>query len=226
MRERYLHALAELEAQIRDMGGLVKRAVHNAIWALEHNAPAFAHEIIAKDRAIDERRYAIETAALDVIARQQPLARDLRTVSAILDLASELERIGDYAEGIAKILLRCAAQPALALPAPIPAMAAHAEAMLHDALEALHNRDPEAAVRLERADTSVDVLYIEVTAWAMQSMRKSPQTLERAMYYLWIAHNLERIADRTVNIGERTTFIATGTLESKSAAAFEARRKG
>jgi phosphate transport system protein len=224
MRERYLHALAELEAQIREMGALVERAVHNAIWALEHNEPAFAHDIIAKDRAIDARRYAIETAALQVIARQQPLAGDLRVVSAILDLASELERIGDYAEGIAEIFLRCETLLPLALPAQISKMAGNAEAMLHDALEALHQRDPEAAVRLETADTTVDVLYIEVTAWAMQSMREAPQTLERAMYYLWIAHNLERIADRTVNIGERTTFIATGTLGTKSAAAFEARR--
>ncbi|MBA3469160.1 MAG: phosphate signaling complex protein PhoU [Herpetosiphonaceae bacterium] len=215
MRERYLHALAELEGQIRDMGALVKRAVHNAIWSLEHNQPAFAHEIIAKDREIDMRRYAIETAALHVIARQQPLAGDLRVVSAILDLASELERIGDYAEGIAEIFLRCARQPPLALPPPISTMARHAEAMLNDALESLHNRDPEAATRLEAADTAVDVLYIEVTAWAMQSMRESPQTLERAMYYLWIAHNLERIADRTVNIGERTSFIATGVVAGK-----------
>jgi len=211
MRERYLHALAELEEQIRAMGSLVERAVHNAIWSLEHNEAGFAHDIIAKDQVIDECRYAIETAALDVIARQQPLARDLRVVSAILNLASELERIGDYAEGIAEIFLRCAALPPLALPAQIPAMALHAEAMLRDALDALHRRDPEAAARLEAADNTVDVLYIEVTAWAMQSMREAPQTLERAMYYLWIAHNLERIADRTVNIGERTSFIATGT---------------
>lgn len=217
MRERYRYALAELDEQMREMGMLVERAVREAIWSLEHHSLAFARQVIAHDSAIDERRYAIETAALTVIARQQPLAGDLRVVSAILGLSSELERIGDYAEGIAEIMLRCEALLPLALPPQISAMARHAQAMLRDALDALHKRDAQAASRLESADTVVDVLYIEVTAWAMQSMREDAATLERAMYYLWIAHNLERIADRTVNIGERTTFIATGAFDTSTA---------
>lgn len=213
MREHFLHALAELEGQIRDMGNRVSLAVRDALWSLERNEPIFARQIIANDNVIDELRYQIETNALSVITRQQPMARDLRVVSMFLELASELERIGDYAEGIAELVIRCIELPALDQPAQIKTMALKAQAMLRDALDALHERDPQAAERLEHSDDEIDGLYREVLAWTFATMRSQPDYVERAMYYLWIAHNLERIADRTINIGERTSFIATGIID-------------
>lgn len=210
MREHFFHDLAQLEAQIRDMGDVVCRSVRDALWALERNEPAFAQQVIVNDNDIDDRRYEIETAVLQVIARQQPLARDLRVVSSFLELASEIERIGDYAEGIAELAIRCATLAPLAMPPFINQMAECAQTMLRDALDALHSRDPQAANRLETADDQVDAIYREMLAWSFETMRTQPEHVERTTYYIWIAHNLERIADRTINIGERTAFIATG----------------
>lgn len=214
IRGHYLHDLAELERQIYELGSEVKTAVSRAMWSLEHHAPAFAMQVIDHDNVIDDLRYAIEQAAFSLIARQQPLARDLRAISAITGLASELERIGDYAEGIAAIVVRSVQLPALEPPAMLSQMAEKAQAMLDDALLALQHRDASAAERLENADSVVDALYQEVHRWSLRLMHDEPQHIERAMYYVWAAHNLERIADRTVNIGERTVFIATGILSA------------
>ena len=212
MREHYLHALSELERQLDLLAKRVEQAIHESMWALEHQSLGFARQVIENDNVIDDSRYTIEQTALNLIARQQPLARDLRVVSAILGLASELERIGDYAEGIAEISIRCEYLPPVELPELIPQMTQHALSMLKEALEALHQRDAEAFERLHQKDDIVDNLYSELTTWAFEIMRENPQTLERATYYLWIGHNLERIADRTINIAEKAAYIATGTL--------------
>ncbi len=213
MREHYRHVLADLESELAQLGTDVQSAVHAALWALEHESLGFAKQVITNDSLIDQRRYALERSALDLIARQQPLARDLRLVSTILSLASELERIGDYAEGIAELVLRCASLPPLILPEQIAAMATQSQAMLKAALSALHQRDAQALERLEADDNVVDDLYRTMTAWAFTTMREQPAVLERATYYLWVAHNLERIADRTINIAEGAVFISTGTVD-------------
>ncbi|HEY1016119.1 MAG TPA: phosphate signaling complex protein PhoU [Herpetosiphonaceae bacterium] len=215
-RGHFLHDLAELERQIMELGAEAETAVTRAMWALTHRAPIFARQVIANDSVIDERRYAVEQAALHLLARQQPIAGDLRKVSAITGLASELERIGDYAEGIAEIVLRCAElpEPVLELPPMIEAMSARALAMLRQALRSLAERDSGAAARLETEDSEVDTLYREAVDWSMCQMRAEPANVESAMYYVWVAHNLERIADRTVNIAERAAFIVTGILSA------------
>lgn len=211
-RTRYTHDLAALERQVYDLGTDVAQAIHHAVWALQHRAVAFAQEVIAHDTEIDDQRYAIEQAALSLMARQQPMAGDLRMVSALTGMASELERIGDYAEGIAEIVIRCAAIPVLELPAPLESMVAQALAMLQRALDALLHRDPDRAAELEQADSLVDTLYREIVHWSLAIMRTQPDHAESALYYVWVAHNVERIADRTVNIAERAAFVATGVV--------------
>lgn len=216
MREHYYHSLAELEGQLREMGQLVERAVREAAWALERSETGFARQIVANDTAIDELRYTIETAALNLIARQQPLARDLRTINTMIGTATELERIGDYAEGIARLVLRIDHLAPAEPPPQLPSMAAIAQHMLRDAMAAFVMRDAQAGPRFQLADNEIDDLYSDLSAWVLNRMREQPAAIERMIAYLQTAHNFERIADRTVNIAERTTFIATGVLDAKS----------
>ena len=215
MRERYLHNLAELEAQLREMGGLVERAVREATWALERNEVGFAQRVIASDDLIDSTRYEVENAALNLIARQQPLAGDLRIINTVIGVATELERIGDYAEGIAKLVVRNSTLPPASFPPQLHPMATQAQVMLNTSLQALFNREPNAADRFHLEDRAMDALYHELSVGTLARMREEPPAIERLVYYLQIAHNYERIADRTVNIAERTTYIVTGVLNTK-----------
>lgn len=215
MRERYKHNLAELEAQLREMGGMVERAVREATWALERTEVGFAHHVIANDDLIDSTRYEVENAALNLIARQQPLARDLRIINTVIGVATELERIGDYAEGIAKLVLRNSTLPPALVPPQLHPMATQAQVMLNSSLQALLEREATAADRFHTEDRAMDALYHELSVGILARMREEPNAIERLVYYLQIAHNYERIADRTVNIAERTTYIVTGVLNTK-----------
>ncbi len=212
IRGHYEHKFAELERRLLALGEMVDRAIVYAVWALMHRDIGAARRVIANDTAIDEQRYEIEEQALRLIARQQPLAGDLRAISSWMGLASELERIGDYAEGLAAVVVRTADLPALDVPPLLEQMAAEARVMLRKAIDAVVARDATAAEQMERADDHVDELYSRVLQELLAVMRDHPDLSESATYLLWAAHNLERIADRTVNIAERAVFIATGTL--------------
>ena len=212
IRGRYEHDIADLQRRLLTLGDIVDRAIVNAVWALMHHDIGGARRVIANDTDIDEQRYLLEDEALRLIARQQPLAGDLRAISSWMGLASELERIGDYAEGIAAVALRAAELPMLEPPVLLNQMASEARVMLRQAIQAIVARDPTAAERMERADDQVDALYARVLQELLAVMRERPDLSETATYLLWAAHNLERIADRTVNIAERAAFIATGTL--------------
>ena len=211
IRTHYAHDLADLQRRLLWLAETVEQAIVRAVWALMNADAAAARRVIAGDTTIDSLRYDLEEFALRLIVRGQPLAGDLREISAFMALAAELERIGDYAEGIAKIVLRRAALPDLEVPATLNEMARAAREMLQQALRALVERDAAAVERLERADDTVDQLYRQLTADLMALMREEPLQIEAALYLLWVAHNLERIADRTVNIAERAAFVATGT---------------
>ena len=212
IRGHYEHDIADLERRLLALGEMVDRAIVNAIWALMHHDIGGARRVIANDTAIDEQRYEIEEQALRLIARQQPLAGDLRAISSWMGLASELERIGDYAEGLAAVVVRTADLPVLEPPPLLNQMATEARMMLRKAIHAIVARDASAAEQMERADDHVDELYSRVLRELLAVMREHPDLSETATYLLWAAHNLERIADRTVNIAERAVFIATGTL--------------
>jgi phosphate transport system protein len=212
IRGNYEHSIADLQRRLVALGDLVDTAIIKSLWALRDHDVAAARRVIANDTAIDEQRYELEEQALRLIARQQPLAGDLRAISSWMGLASELERIGDYAEGIAAVTVRIAELPVLELSPLFSQMANEARAMLKDAIQAIVDRDATAAERLERADDHVDALYEQVLRQLLAIMRDQPELSETATYLLWAAHNLERIADRTINIAERAAFIATGTI--------------
>ncbi|MDQ5852614.1 MAG: phosphate signaling complex protein PhoU, partial [Chloroflexota bacterium] len=162
IRAHYEHDLAELQRRLLSLGETVERSIVSAVWALMHRDASAARRVVRDDAVIDELRYDLEEHALRLLALQQPLASDLRTISALMGLASELERIGDYAEGIAAVVLRSAALADFEAPPLVYQMAQEARAMLRTALQAVVERDAGAVERLERADDQVDDLYQQV----------------------------------------------------------------
>jgi phosphate transport system protein len=205
--------LRSLQDDLLRLAGLAEAAVGRAVTALQNQDIEEARRIIAEDDIIDRQQYALEDRALLLIARQAPMAVDLRTISAVISIASELERIGDYAEGIAKIAIRGAGEPLLKPLIDVPRMAEKAQQMLRAAVEAFVNRDVEAARRLGTADTEVDDLTTQVQNELLTFMLRDPNNIERALHLMFVAHNLERVADRTTNIAERLVFLVTGEIE-------------
>jgi phosphate transport system protein len=211
-REHYLHQLEELHTELRALGQLVIVSITQAIDALRRQEVEAARRIVGDDRRIDEAQYALEEHALVIMATQQPMAGDLRRLVAAIEIASELERIGDYAKGIAKITIRNADQPLVKPLVDIPQMAEQAIDMLGSALDAFVNQDAGAARRLAEADDRVDALAERVQADLIEVIQRVPSTAARAVDLLFAAHNLERIADRTTNIAERVVFMVSGDI--------------
>jgi phosphate transport system protein len=191
---------------------MVDLAIESSIEALRQQNEAKAQRIIRDDQSINAKRYAIEEMAIATIATQQPMARDLRTILAVLHIAVELERMGDYATGIAKITLMHEDKELLKPLIDIPRMADLARGMLRRSLDAFVNRDAELANRTAAQDDEVDALYNQVYRELLTFMLNDPRTIDRATWLLWVAHNLERIADRVTNICERVVFLVTGRL--------------
>ncbi len=211
-RERYEQQLRELQNDLLRMGAMVEEAVGRAVQALKDQTIDVAQEIIRADDLIDRAQYALEEKALTLIATQQPMARDLRSISAAISIASELERMGDYAEGIAEITVRSAGLPLLKPLIDIPHMATLALQMVRVALDSYTHHNLEAARGLGQADDEVDALTDKVQRELIGCMLKDPQSIEQATSLLYVAHNLERIADRATNIGERVIFMVTGQI--------------
>ncbi|MCC7353991.1 MAG: phosphate signaling complex protein PhoU [Anaerolineae bacterium] len=212
-RETFQQQLRMLQENLMAMGLQVDAAIGRAIDALANRDAILARDIIANDVAVNQAQREIEEQCLILIATQQPLASDLRIIMSIAGIASELERMADHAEGIAKITLRLADEPLLKPLIDIPRMAEIARLMLREQLTAFVNRDASVARRLSEQDDEVDRLYDQVFRELLVFMMNDPRTITRATYLLWVAHNLERIADRTTNIGERVVFLTTGQVE-------------
>jgi phosphate transport system protein len=189
---------------------MVMAAVAQALDALEQEDAEAARRVAADDRRIDQAQYALEEHAVAIIATQQPVASDLRLLIAAIQAASELERIGDYAKGIAKIVIRDAGQPFVDIPIALSRMAEQALAMLDNALDAFFRQDATAAWQLEAADNRVDELMQAVQTKLLAGMQRDPTATYRAVDLLIVAHNLERIADRTTNIAERVIYLVRG----------------
>ncbi|RPI54845.1 MAG: phosphate signaling complex protein PhoU, partial [Chloroflexi bacterium] len=171
-----------------------------------------SRRLIAGDRVINERRYAIEEDTIALIATQQPMARDTRLLAAILEIVTELERMGDYAKGIARINLMIGEQPLLKPLIDLPVMARKARDMLHAALVAFVERDVQAARAIPEGDDEVDALYNQVYRELISYILEDPQVIEQANHLMWAAHNLERAADRVINLCERVVYTVTGEL--------------
>lgn len=195
------------------LGSMVDKAIAEAIRALQQLDTAKAHAIIHGDLAINEKRFAIEETAIEVIATQQPTARDLRTIIAVLNIIVDLERMGDHAEGIAKIVLMHDGQPLLKPLIDIPVMAEKARELLRLSLDALVSRDVALAKATAAEDDIIDALYDTVYRDLIDLMIADPRNIDRATWLLWVAHNLERIGDRATNICERVVYLVTGQME-------------
>jgi phosphate transport system protein len=211
-RETFDKELQHLQDETLALGSMVGNAIVESVEILKRRDMEGARRLIAQDRRINEKRFAIEDEALALIATQQPIARDLRIISAVLDITHELERIGDYAKGIAKINLLIGEEPLVKPLVDIPMMAAKARDMLHRALEAFVQRDVDQAQSIPAEDDEVDHLYNQVFRELIDYLVKDPSVSEGANYLLWVAHNLERSADRVTNICERVIFTVTGEM--------------
>ena len=209
-------ALDREENRIKDdilrMGSMVETAIERAVTALKQRDGALAQQIIDEDKFINKMRFQIEEECLTVIATQQPAASDLRATIAATHVAVELERMADHATGIATITLRMLDQPLLKPLIDIPLMANIAREMIRGALDAFIRHDAEMARQIAARDDEVDEMYQQVFRELLTYMLEDPKNISRATYLLWVAHNLERIADRATNLCERAIFISTGQL--------------
>ncbi len=211
-RETLDRKIRYLLDQILELGSMVEQATLDAVGALKTRDLEEARRVYAGDQAINEKRFAIENECLITIATQQPMARDLRVLAAVLEVNTELERMGDYAKGIARIGLMMGNEPPLKKLIDLPRMAEIAADMLHRALGAFVAADVQQARAIPKQDDEVDALYNQIYRELITYMISDPKTIDRANYLLWAAHNIERLADRVTNICERAIFVATGEL--------------
>jgi len=213
LRKTFESDIKQLKDELLLMGSMVEQQTLDAVEALKKRDLEAARRIYAADAKINEKRFAIENQVMILIATQQPMAHDLRLLASILEVSAELERMGDYAKGMATINIRMGDEPLLKPLIDLPRMAQIASSMLHRALTAFVNEDAETAKAIPEEDDEVDALYNQVYRELMTFVMKDPKTIDRANYLLWAAHNLERMADRVTNICERTIFIVTGEIK-------------
>ncbi len=212
MRATFEKEMARVQDELIDLGVRVEHAITDSVEMLAKRDIEGSRGLIAADSEINRRRYAIENDALVLIARQQPMAKDLRTLAAILEIATELERIADYAKGIAKISVRLGSAPLMKPLIDIPRMARLSSDMLHRALLSFVDRDVKKARAIPAEDKEIDDLYDQVYRELMTYVLSDPRNIDGANHLMWVAHNLERTADRVVNICERVIFTVTGEL--------------
>ena len=212
VRADFDRSLEELQAELVVLGEMVEKAILKSMDALDRRDLAVAYEVVEEDDLIDEKRFELEEKCIDLIATQQPLAIDLRTLLAVLHIAVELERMGDYAEGIGKICMIIGDDVPVETPKQLAQMAQMGVVMLRRSLTSLVERDTALANEVWDSDDDVDALYDGVCRQIFLDMGQHPNTIEAATHFLWVAHDLERIADRATNIAERVIFLVTGRV--------------
>ena len=212
-RESFERELRRLQDEMLLLGSMVDRAIGDSVDALRRLDGQAARQVVEADAAINAKRYLIEESAITTIATQQPMARDLRTILAVLHIAIELERMGDYAAGIAKIVLMHGDEELLKPLIDIPRMADLDRSMLRRSIDAFVNRDVDLARRVGSEDDEIDAIQDQVYRELLTYVMQDPRTINRATWLIWVAHNLERIADRVTNICERVVFLVTGQIQ-------------
>jgi len=212
VRKTFESEIQQVKDEVLILGSMVEKALLDAVEALKKRDIKEAQKIFVEDAEINKKRFEIESQLMVIIATQQPMAKDLRILASTLEIVSELERMGDYAKGIANINIRMGDEPLLKPLIDVPRMANKGVDMLHRALTAFIHEDVETAKALPVEDDEVDALYNQVYRELMTFVIADPKTIERANWLLWVAHNLERFADRVSNICERTVFIVTGEM--------------
>jgi phosphate transport system protein len=217
-RELLDRRLRHLVDEVLFLGSMVEQSALDSVAALRHRDAAWARKIEARDRLINTHRFAIERECLGLIATQQPMAHDLRILAAVLEVITDIERMGDYIKGIAHVIPQLHPEP---LPGNLPdrfdAMAERGNAMLRRALAAFAAGDEQDARAIPSEDDEVDRLYGEVYHELLDGLTAHPESSDHYTRLFWVAHNLERFADRVSNICERTIFTVTGEIMEFSA---------
>jgi phosphate transport system protein len=217
MREFFERDLQKLKDDILLLGSMVEDAIMESVKVLKKRDFDGSRRVIEADDRINMKRFTIEDEILRLIATQQPMAGDMRNLAAALEIVTELERMGDYAKGIANINLMIGEGALIKPLVDIPRMAEKSCDMLHRALDAFVRRDIEMAKIIPEEDDEVDELYNQVYHELIKMITKNSDIIDQATQLLWVAHNLERTADRVVNICERTVFMVTGSMKEVSA---------
>ncbi len=212
--------LKMLQDDLMFLGSMVDKAIVRSLDALKSQDTALSQQVIKEDDLIDAKRFEIEDKCIDLIATQQPLAGDLRNLITVLHVSVELERMGDYAEGIAKIGLAIGQEPLLKPLIDIPRMGELAGGMLRHSLDSLVNRDVASALAVIRSDDEVDQIYEQIYRELLMFMIEDPGTVKRATYLLWVSHDLERIADRATNVAERAIYLVTGKMPEEESSRY------
>jgi phosphate transport system protein len=220
MRTAYRRKLKEIQNDILAITSMVDKAINRSIEALKKRDVGLAQQIINDDEKVNKMRFDIEEKCIELIATQQPMASDLRVILAGVIMTQELERIGDYAVGNARVVLMIGDEPPLKPLIDIPRMAEKATDMLRRSLDAAISRDVKAAKEIAAEDDEVDALYDQVFRELLTYMAEDPGTITRATRLIWVAHNLERAADRVTNICERVVFVVTGKMEEIGASKY------
>lgn len=213
IRSTFDHELLSVQDKLKTMGELVESAIDRAMMALNKQDLVMAANVIAEDMRINSLRFEIEEACLMLIATQQPIARDLRTVIAILHSTIELERMGDHAAGIAKTVIKASEERLLKPGKKLNRMAELSRQMLKDCIQAFVDRDAERAKAIAAQDEVMDRMYKLLFDRLIKVMSEKPKLVPRATYLMWCGHNLERIADRVTNLAEQVLFMTTGSME-------------
>jgi phosphate transport system protein len=215
-RSAYHRELERLQDEVLVLGSMVEKATLRSVDALRSRNMAAARALEAEDALLNRKRFDIEESVLLLMATQQPMASDLRQLAAILHIVTDLERMGDYAAGIARISVDIGDEPLIKPLIDIPRMAERATSMLRRSLDAFVERDVVAAEQIASEDDEVDALYQQVYRELLTLMLANPRTIDQATKLLWVAHNLERVADRVQNICERVVFVVTGRMQEFS----------
>jgi phosphate transport system protein len=212
--------LQEIQDDVLAMGNMVNKAIDRSIQALKKRDLTLAHQIIADDAKINQQRFGIENKCIELISAQQLAAGDLRIIVSVFNIITELERIGDYAEGIASVTIMIGDEPPLKPLIDIPRMAEITIEMITKSLQSFVARDVGLAKQVVSMDSVVDALNDQVFRELITFMMIDPKTINRATRLIWVAHNLERAADRAINICERVVFTVTGKMEEMGASKY------
>ncbi len=215
-RPMFDRSLGDIRDDLLRLSSMVDCAIVDSIRALNERNADLARRTSINDEKLNAVRYALEERCYSVIATQQPAGQDLRAIVAAVSVATNLERMGDHAAGISRLVLRMCDQPLLKPLVDIPQMAEIARDMMRLSLDAYLKRDVALAERVVAQDEQINRLHEQVYQELLGYMMRDSHTIERATFLLWVSHNLERIGDRSKNICERAIYLVTGELKEFS----------
>lgn len=213
IRGNFERDLQRLQDRLLALGSRVEDNIVESVDLLLRRDMIGSQRLIREDDEINQERISIVTAALQLIATQQPMAGDLRLIASIIEIAGELERINDYSKGIARVGLTLGPSPIPNILAELPVMAEKTRFMLHRAMNAAGRRDAGLAKQIPLMDDEIDALFIQIYRNLILCAAENANMIERSNQLEWVAHNLERAADRVINICEWTVYNVTGVYQ-------------